>query len=228
VSFAYTLPAPATVTATLVSPAGDALATLLSAAKPAGAQTLAFTPPPGLFNGRYALVLAAAAAGRTVTATIPFTIDDMLTGFAVTRASATFTLNRAPLGVTLQVTRGATVVAAPPVAAAIGAQTVAWPALPDGSYTVTLSVTDDIGTVIRSTSVVVDTTAPKVRVISYRRLRFAVSEPATLTLYVGSKRYVRTPKSAGVTQFRLRTRFSAYRMVARDAAGNTSVVRYRR
>jgi hypothetical protein len=228
ITFAYTLTAAASVTASLVSPGGQVLSTLLTAAQPAGAQTLAYTPPPGLFNGRYSIALSAVAGTRTVSSSIPFTVDDILSGFTVSPSAASFTLARAPLGVELSVVRGSKLVASPPIAPASGAQEITWPALRDGAYTVTLSITDEVGSIVRSEKLLVDTTPPKVRVVSYGKMRFAVAEPATLTLYVGSKRYVRTLKKAGTTQFWLKTKFSVYRVVVRDAAGNATTVRYRR
>ena len=60
------------------------------------------------------------------------------------RLSATFTLSRAPLGVTLEVRRGtAVVVARPCPCLRSGQQTFAWPALKDGAYDVVLTVTDE-------------------------------------------------------------------------------------
>jgi hypothetical protein len=63
-TLSYTLTSAATITAALVSPAGQILAVLLTAPKPAGAQTLTFTPPPGLLNGQYSITIAAIAGRR--------------------------------------------------------------------------------------------------------------------------------------------------------------------
>ncbi len=65
-------------------------------------------------------------------------------------------------------------------------------------------------------------------VLSYSNLRFRVSEPATLALYVGARRYTRVLRQASTTQFWLKTKLFAYRLVATDAAGNATTVRYRR
>jgi hypothetical protein len=234
VSFAVT--APANVTVNLVSPSGVVVAALLAAQKPAGSQRLAVTLPPGLSNGVYAVVVTATAGSKTATATVPLTVDDLLSGFLVTGSSLSFTLARAPVALAFQVLQGAQVVATPtaqpPV---VGQQILTWdgrlddgsPA-PDGTYTLALTITDDVTTFTRTATLRLDTTAPKITVLSYRNLRFRVSEPATLTLVVGTRRYTRVLKSAATTEFWLKTKPTAYRLTATDVAGNTAVVRYRR
>jgi hypothetical protein len=232
----YTLTAAASVTVNLVSPAGAVLATLLTAQKPKGSQTLAFTPPPGLVNGSYAIVVNAMAGSKTVTGTAPIVVDDILTGLVATGPSLSFTLMRAPIALAFQVLQGTQVVAAPTVPpAVVGPQTLTWDGLladgsqaPDGTYTLSLSITDDVGVFTRTAPLTIDTTAPVIKVLSYRNLRFRVSEPATLTLFVGTRRYTRVLKKPATTQFWLKTKPSAYRVVATDAAGNTATVRYRR
>ena len=132
--------------------------------------------------------------------------------------------------------RNATVVAVPAVpAVAAGTQTLAWDKLladgtraPDGLYTLALTVTDEFGTFTRTADVTLDTTAPAIRVISYRTMRFRVGEAATLRLTVGSNVYTRVLKKPATTQFWLKTKPTRYTLTATDAAGNRSVVRYRR
>ena len=234
VSFAIS--APASLSVNLLSPTGAVVAPLLNAQKPAGSQRLSVTPPPGLANGVYSIVVTATAGAKTVTASIPLTIDDLLTGFLATGASMSFTLARAPATLTFQVLQGTQVVATPFVPPPVlGPQTLTWngrldngsPA-PDGTYTLSLTIVDDVGTLTRSATVTLDTTPPKITVISYRNLRFRISEPATLTLVVGAKRYTRVLKHAATTTFWLKKKPTAYRLSATDAAGNTSSVRYRR
>jgi hypothetical protein len=232
----YTLTTAANVTVNLVSPTGALLSTLVTVQKPAGAQTLAFTPQPGLPNGGYAIVVNATAGAKTATATAGLVVDDILNGLVATGPSMSFTLVRAPFALLFQVLQGTQVVAAqtvtPPVA---GPQTLTWngrladgsPA-PDGTYTLALTITDDVATFTRTSVLTLDTTPPAIKVISYRNLRFRISEPATLTLYVGIHRYTRVLKKAATTQFWLKTKPLAYRLIATDAAGNTSSVRYRR
>jgi hypothetical protein len=235
-TLSYTLTSAATVTASLVASNGQTLSVLLAAPKPAGAQTLAFTPPPGLLSGQYTIAIAATAGTKTATASIPFTIDDILTGFSSTGPTLSYTFTRAPITVAFQVLNGAAVVATPTAPpAVVGPQTLTWDGTladgsraPDGTYTLGLTVTDEVTTFTRTASFTIDQTAPRITVVSYRNLRFSVSEPATLTLVVGAQRYTRVLKKATTTQFWLRTKPSAYRLIATDSAGNTASVRYRR
>jgi hypothetical protein len=47
-------------------------------------------------------------------------------------------------------------------------------------------------------------------------------------LSVGARRYTRTLKAAGATQFWLKTRPPTYTLTATDVAGNVATLRYRR
>ena len=232
----YTLTAAASVTVNLISPTGTILSSLLIAQKPAGSQTLAFTPPPGLANGVYSIVVSATAGSKTATAVARVTVDDILSGLVAAGPSMSFTLTRAPITLTFQVLQGTQVVAAPTMPPpVVGPQTLTWDGrvaggsrAPDGTYTLALSITDDVTTFTRTAPVTLDTTAPRITVLSYRNLRFRLSEPAQLTLVVGTKRYTRVLKKATTIQFWLKTKPSAYVLTATDAAGNTATLRYRR
>ena len=232
----YTLTAAASVTINLVSPAGAVVSTLLTAQKPRGSQTFAFTPQPGLPNGVYAIAISATAGSTTATAIAQVTVDDILSGLVTTGPSMSFTLTRLPITLTFEVRRGARVVVAPALPPlVVGPQNVTWDGrladgsrAPDGTYTLALTIADDAVTFTRTAPVTLDTTAPKITVLSFRDLRFRLSEPARLTLVVGTKRYTRVLTKATTTQFWLKTKPSAYSLTATDAAGNTATVRYRR
>ncbi len=232
----YTLTAPAAVTATLVSSTNQTLSTLSTAQKPAGAQALTFTPPPGLANGQYAVVLSASVGAGTATATIPLAIDDILTGVTQTGPALSFTLTRAPVSIAFQVLRGPNVVAVPTVPSPVaGPQALTWNELladgsnaPDGLYTLALTVADEFATFTRTFPVTLDRTAPVVTPLSFTDLRFRVSEPATLVLKVGARTYTRVLKKAATTQFWLKVRPSSYTLTATDPSGNAATVRYRR
>ena len=245
-TISYTLTAPATVTATFVDPNGTTLSTLFSNPELAGAQTFTFTATAGLPNGLYTIQLAAATpAGKTATASVPLTVDDTLAAFVAQptvfsaakggSATLTFTLTRGPVNVQLQVLQGTTVVATPTVASLdVGPQTLSWNGMlddgtnaPDGSYTLALQITDPFMTFTRTATVTLDSTPPVITVLSYKTLRFRLSEPATLTLIVGANRYSRTLKTAAATYFWLKQKPRAYRLIATDAAGNVSSVSYR-
>jgi hypothetical protein len=72
----------------------------------------------------------------------------------------------------------------------------------------------------------IDTVRPTLTALSFRRLRFRVSETATVRLTVNGRLITRTVR-AGVFSFRAGA-VRAVRIVARDAAGNPSrTLRYR-
>jgi hypothetical protein len=75
--------------------------------------------------------------------------------------------------------------------------------------------------------VTLDSTAPVIKVLSYPTMRFRVSEPAVLTLVVGTRRYTRALKQARTVSFWLKQKPRAYQLIASDPAGNVSTVRYR-
>ncbi len=245
-TISYTLTAPATITATLVDANGQTLSTLFSEPKPAGAQTFTFTATAGLLNGPYTIQLSAATpAGKTAGASVPLTVDDTLDAFAVQpvlfsaaqggTVSLTFTLTRGPVSAQLQVLQGTTVVATPAVTSLdAGPQTLSWSGTlddgtiaPDGSYTLALAITDPFATFTRTATVTLDSTPPVITVLSYKTMRFRLSEPVTLTLVVGANRYSRTLNTAATTSFWLKQKPRAYRLIATDAAGNVSSVSYR-
>jgi hypothetical protein len=245
VTVSYTLGISATVAASFADGNGQVLSSLFTELKPAGAQSFTFTPVPGLPPGPYAIQLAATTtAGKLTSASVPFTIDDTLDAFTSTAifstashgvASAAFTLTRLPLSFQFQVLRGTEVVTEPPTAAlVVGPQTLTWDGTvadgvkaPDGAYTLSVSITDQFTTFTKTAAVTLDSTAPTIKVLSYRTLRFRVSEPAVLTLVVGTRRYTRTLKQPKTVSFWLKVKPRAYRVIASDAAGNSSVVRYR-
>ncbi len=231
---AYTLSAPATVTATLRSPDGTQLATLFTQQRPPGKQTFRFTAA-GIPDGRYEIVLSASDGRTTVTAVVPVLVDRTVKQLAVSTPSFspngdgrsdelafTFELTL-PAHVQLDIARAGKTVA--PVYAADlqpGAQSVAWSGggIPDGTYAGVLTATNEVGTVAHTVLFRIDTTPPRLRALSFRRLRFSVSEPATITLVVNGKRVTRTVK-AGAFSYRP-PRVRTVRITARDAAGNLS------
>ena len=246
-TISYTLTQAATVTATLVDATGLTIAPVFTGVQPAGAQSFVFTPPPGLATGAYAIDLAAVGAnGKTASTAVPIAVDPTLDGFSVqpplaslARGGAfvaTFTVTAGPVPARLEILHGSTVVATPTVTSlAPGRQCLTWDGVladgttaPDGVYTLALTVTDPTLTFTRTATVTVDSTPPTITTVSPKNLSFRISEPATLTLTVGSMRYTRTLRQAGPVVFWLRQSPAAYTLTAVDAAGNSSSVRYRR
>jgi len=243
-SIAYTLTRAATVTATLVGPAGT-VDTIFSGPQAAGAQTLAYTAPPTLAAGSYQVTLAATAAdGSTTSAAAFFLVDPTLASFAASPAavslarpggaSVSFTLASGPAQARVEVLRGDEVVATPADASyEPGAQTVAWDGTladgtkaPDGAYTLRLTVTDAVTTLVRDAPLTIDSTLPQLTVVSAHAMRFRLSETATVTLVAGNRHFTSVRK-AGPIHFWLKKRPYAYRVVVTDAAGNRFAHLYR-
>jgi hypothetical protein len=231
----YTLSAPATVTATLRAPDGSDLSVLFSQQKRPGKQTFRFAAA-GVADGRYEIVLGANDGRVTVTSVVPVLVDRTVRGFVTTPAAVSpngdaaadelsfdFELTRAA-SVRLDIAQaGRTLASVYSADLPVGPQAVAWsPAgLKDGKYAAVLTVTNDIGTVLHTAPFRIDTVAPVLRALSFRSLRFRVSEPATVSLTVNGKRVTRVVRT-GVFSFRPGSRVRSVRIVAQDAAGNVS------
>ncbi|MGH3049599.1 MAG: hypothetical protein ACRDLK_05530, partial [Gaiellaceae bacterium] len=234
----------ATVDATATGPAGT-VTTVFSGQQGAGAQTIAWTPAADLTAGDYELALSATTTdGQTATASIPLVVDATLSSFAASRAAispaagrsvtVSFSFAAGPVQAELDVLEGDQVVATPVEATFdAGDQTATWdgtladgmPAT-DGTYALRLTVTDSLTTLTRTLPLVVDSAPPVVAVVSAKAMRFTLSEPATVTLVVGTRRYT-SARKAGPFHFWLKTKPYAYKVVAVDAAGNRVSKLYR-
>jgi len=235
----YTLSAPATVTAVLRAPDGRQLAVLFTQQRQPGKQSFRFTAA-GIPDGRYEIVLSATDGKTTVAATVPVLVDRTVRRFVAAPAAASpngdgvsddltfnFELTRAA-SVRLEIAQaGRTIASVYAADLSPGAQTVGWNGAGsrDGKYAGVLTATNDIGTVTHTAPFRIDTAPPRLRAISFRALRFTVSEPATVRLTVNGKRITRTVR-AGAFSFRVKGARTV-RISARDAAGNVSrVLRY--
>jgi hypothetical protein len=224
---AYTLTAAATVTATLRAADGRDVAVLFTQQHQPGKQSFRFTAA-NTPEGRYQIVLTASNGRTSVTASVPVSIDRTVGRFAVapavTRRDVTFSFDllRA-VSVRLDIARAGKTVA-PVYSASLpaGPQTVGWNAAgtKDGTYAGVLTTTGELGTATRTALFRIDTTPPRLRALSFRALRFWVSERATLRLVVNGARVARTVP-AGNVSFR-HGRVRTLRVVAQDAAGNLS------
>jgi uncharacterized membrane protein len=92
--------------------------------------------------------------------------------------------------------------------------------LKDGKYAAVLTALNDVGTVVHTVLFRIDTVAPELRALSFRGLRFRVSEAATVRLTLNGKLVTRAVR-AGVFSFHA-ARVRSVRIVAQDAAGNVS------
>jgi hypothetical protein len=139
--------------------------------------------------------------------------DELTFGFELAQA-ATVKLEIAQAGKTLSSVYSADLVA--------GAQSVSWnpTGLKDGKYAGVLTATNAVGTVTHTELFRIDTIAPQIRALSFRGLRFRVSEPSTVRLTLNGKVVSRSVR-AGVFSFRS-PRVRSVRIVAQDVAGNVS------
>jgi hypothetical protein len=231
----YTLNAPATVTATLRGPDGRDLSVLFSQQKRPGKQSFKFTAV-GIADGRYEIVLSAYDGRVTVTSVVPILVDRTVRRFTTAPAvvspngdgvadelSFEFELTSVA-SVRLDIAQaGKTLASVYSADLSVGPQTVAWSpsGLKDGKYAAVLTATNDIGTVLHTSLFRIDTVAPVLRAVSFRGMRFRVSEAATVSLTVNGKRATRVVR-AGVFSFRPGGRVRTARIVAQDAAGNVS------
>jgi len=230
----YTLTAPATVTATLRGPDGQDLSVLFSQARRPGKQSFRFTAA-GVADGRYEIVLSASDGRSTVTSVLPILVDRTVRGFAASPLAVspngdgvadelTFDFELAqPASVKLEIAQaGKTLTSVYSAELAPGAQTVSWnpTGLKDGKYAGVLTAANDVGTVTHTVLFRIDTVAPNLRALSFRSLRFRVSEPATIRLTLNGKLVSRTVRG-GVFSFHA-TRVRSVRIVAQDVAGNVS------
>jgi hypothetical protein len=103
-----------------------------------------------------------------------------------------------------------------------GVQTVGWNGggVRDGKYAGVLTAANEVGAVTHTASFRIDTIAPRLRAISFRMLRFTISEAATIRLTVNGRRATRAVR-AGAFSFR-GANVRTVRITATDAAGNVS------
>ena len=230
----YTLSAPATVTATLRGPDGRQLAVLFTQARLPGKQSFRFTAA-GIPDGRYEIVLSATDGTTTVTASVPVLVDRTVRRFIASPTAIS------PNGdgvqddetFSFELTRGANVHVEVAQAGKTvtpvfdgdlqpGPQSVGWGGMgvKDGRYAAVLTATNDIGSVVHRAYFRVDTVAPVLRALSFRRLRFRISEAATVRLVVNGRRSTAFERK-GVFSLRA-PRVRTVRISAQDAAGNVS------
>ena len=229
----YTLSAPATVTATLRGPDGSDLSVLFSQQKRPGKQSFRFAAA-GIADGNYEIVLSANDGRTTVTSVVPVLVDRTVRGFTTTAVispngdgvadelTLSFELTR-DASVRLDIAQAGKTLA--PVYSGdllVGPQTVAWSptGFKDGRYAAVLTALNDVGTVVHTVLFRIDTVAPELRALSFRGLRFRVSEAATVRLTLNGKLVTRAVR-AGVFSFHA-ARVRTVRIVAQDAAGNVS------
>jgi hypothetical protein len=225
----YTLSLPATVTATLRDASGQTLATLFSEQRKAGRQTFRFSAA-GVADGRYTVVLVARdVAGKEVRAEIPIVIDRTLAAFAAAPAvfspngdgrldSITFTFVLATAAhLKIRIAGGPAVFEGD---LGPGPQRVPWAGrLRDGKQAAVIEVAGPFGARLQTARFAVDTTRPRLRLISAQRLRFWVSEPSAVILTLDGRRVEQAATGYFTVKAPAARRIGA---VAFDTAGNRS------
>jgi hypothetical protein len=242
----FTLGAPALVTAQVLDARGAVLQTLLQGEPlDAGDQALDWNASAAL-DGRYRLAVSAKPpTGAAVKASLDLVVDRTLTGLIASApaispngdgiqdtVTISFSLS-ASVPLRLELRRDGVVVSTlfsgqrgpgPQVVDWNGLDPTTGKPLPDGAYQLAATVTGAQGDVTVPIPLTVDTVPPTLTLLDAKTLRFALSEPATLSLLVNGVSETKTepagtfnvpPPRAGVQTVSAR---------ASDAAGNASLV----
>ena len=239
----YRLTVAANVTVEVVGADGSLLATVVDRVWTRAGTHTATVDGAALADGVYSVVVRArTAAGVEVETTVPLAVSRMLGLVSVTpaafspnadgrndRLDVSFSL-AAPSTVTIRIEREGRWVATPLVASyEAGAYRFEWNGarssgrLRDGSHTAVVEVMDPVaGAVTARVPFVVDTAAPRVKILPGRPLRIELSEPASLTLRIDGAIVRREVKKAGTVRIPWSGAARRVRAVALDAAGNSS------
>jgi hypothetical protein len=174
----FTLGGPALVSASVLDASGASLGTVLDEQRPAGNNTFVWQLG-SLPDGRYRLVVTAAAGTRSVTKTDDVIVDRTLTGLAASARvispngdgvddglTLSFALTQ-NVPVRVDVQQSGVVVATPfQGQPGLGQHTVDWDgtangaALPDGRYVVVVTISDALGDVQLPLPLTIETTTP--------------------------------------------------------------------
>jgi N-acetylmuramoyl-L-alanine amidase/FlgD Ig-like domain len=235
----YRLAAPALVTVTVVDSAGAPVATLFSEQRPAGNQEFRWNAA-GIPDGRYGLVISARNdLGIETTATVAVIVDRTLAGFRVVpqvfspnhdgRLDTTkfrFVLN-GPARVTLEVRRSGRTIGQVFAGRLLpGRQAIEWNGffrrrVGESEYFALLRSTSTVATVAQRVEFAVDTTPPRLRVLSGPQLRFSINEPGFVTVVLDDSRtLVHRRLIPGRFTIPGGGSFTRFRATARDFVGN--------
>jgi flagellar hook assembly protein FlgD len=247
----YRLSAPANVTVDLTDPSGALLAKVVDRVWTAAGEHSTTVDGATLPDGLYTVaVRARTAAGAAAEQLVPLAVSRTLGLVTVTpelfspnadgrndTLELAFSLT-VPADVRVRIVRDGRWVASPQAASyPAGAHRFTWNGtrasgrLRDGTYSVVVEAADAaIGSISAAVPFTSDATPPRVRILPPRGIRVEVSEPATLFLNIDGARRERDVKRAGVVRILWSGAARRVRVVARDAAGNTSqpVIRVRR
>ncbi|HEX4746054.1 MAG TPA: N-acetylmuramoyl-L-alanine amidase [Gaiellaceae bacterium] len=246
----YRLSAPANVTLEIRDVIGGVRATPVDRVWTAAGQHVVEVDGSPLEDGTYSAVITArTAAGVSVESIVTFTVNRTLGLVAVApvafspngdgrKDSLTVTFGLAtPADVRIRIEREGRWVASPLSASFLpGAQLFVWNGMRgsgvvrDGEYTAVVEAIGAVGPIAYGVPFLADSTAPRVRILPGAPLRVDVSEPSVLTFVIDGQALRRDVKRAGIVRIPWSGPAARVRVVAWDAAGNTSgpAVRIRR
>jgi hypothetical protein len=241
-SFAYELSAPANVTVSVADASGVGVATVIDRVwTRAGKHAVAIDGAPFVDGAYTVTVTGRTAAGFEVTRSTAFTVSRSLGLVSATpelfspngdgrndRLTLSFALT-VPADVRVTILREGRWVATPVAASyAAGTHRFVWDgrraagSLRDGAYEALVQVDDQVTSASFAVPFASDTTAPRVRILPGRPLRVGVSEPSSLTLRIDGAIVRREVRKAGIVRIPWRGAARRVRVVALDAAGNSS------
>ncbi|HET9242266.1 MAG TPA: N-acetylmuramoyl-L-alanine amidase, partial [Gaiella sp.] len=240
----FTLSSAANVAVTVVDASGVAVAQIEPLRWRRAGERTVVVDGRNLVDGTYAVRIAAqATAGRYAEVDVPLVVTRLLG--RVTLSAAALTPNgdgrddtvaiavpvTVPATVTVRILRNGKWVATPFTGSVSGEQSASWDGskrlgrAADGEYTVAVEATDGLVTARVELPLLVDATAPRLRLVSAAPPRLRVSEPATVTLRVNGARRVLRVDAPGVVRIPRIERVRTLVATAVDAAGNRTTLR---
>jgi N-acetylmuramoyl-L-alanine amidase len=246
----YGLSAPANVTIEITDAIGGVIATVVDRVWTGSGQHTLELDGATLSDGTYNVVVTArTSSGTSVQQLIPLSVNRTLGLVSVApgafspngdgrkdRLTLTFALT-APADVRIRVEREGRWVASPLVASFLpGTQRFVWNGarsagvLRDGEYTAVVEASGTLGAISFGVPFLADSTAPRVRILPDKGLKVSVSEPSVLTFVIDGRALRHEVKRPGIVRIPGAGPATRVRVVAWDAAGNSSgpAVRIRR
>ena len=239
----YRLNAPANVTVEVVDSIGGVMSTPADRVWTRAGQHTLTIDGTVLPDGPYGIVITARTAlGAEVQSIVPLNVSRTLG--VVTASPVAFSPNgdgrkdvlaltfalTAPADIRIRVEREGRWVASPLTASFLpGNQRFVWDgvraagnAIRDGAYEAVVEAQGGVSSIAYGVSFSSDTVPPHVRILPGKKLRIDVSEPSVLTLRINGRALRREVKRAGVVRISWNGMATRVRVVAWDAAGNSS------
>jgi N-acetylmuramoyl-L-alanine amidase len=246
----YRITAAANVTVQVTDALGGVVSTVVDRVWTQAGEHTVSVDGTSLVDGEYSVVITAlTAAGVSVQTSVPLRVNRTLGLVTILpaafspngdgrkdRLTLTFTL-AAPADVVVRIERDGRWVATPLSGVfGVGTQRLVWDGsrvggtLRDGAYSAVVEATNELGVISYGVPFLSDTVAPRVRFLPGKRVALEVSEPSVLTLVIDGRSLRREVSNAGTVRIVGAGAATRIRVVAWDAAGNSSgpVLRIRR